>query len=429
MSTLLPSLPLRHTAFTPKSSRVVSSYFQALAGRIQAEWIRTGFSLAAFPVICAEALARAPAADFVTVADVVDWGLAHRLPQQLDPEAKFGEPPLTVYATNDFVIDVNFWLSSTTAIHSHGFSGAFQVLAGRSLHTQFSFVPNTTFSEHMATGAIAQTSCELLRERDTRKICSRDSIHSLFHLEQPSATVVVRTRQDADARTQFTFLLPNVAINPFHDREMLGRRRQLLALVQRTRPQCLSESCLRAFASADAVGRFAILRHGVALSSPEDGDRLIAAAALVDETAADIVRSVVANDRREAFIIGRRAIVTDPMLRFFLAILLNVDGRLAALDVVRATFPDVDPASFFLRAAQRLSDLNGGDGEPALGFELDAVTACVLDGLLRNVPERKLLRHVSIIASRFLDSTDRAEVRQLIDALRSSEMFCRLLAE
>jgi hypothetical protein len=63
------------------------------------------------------------------VLDVLEWVLkAPELPEQRDIRANFAEPPISVFDSPRFHIQVLCWRSGTTAIHEHGFAGGFIVL-------------------------------------------------------------------------------------------------------------------------------------------------------------------------------------------------------------------------------------------------------------------------------------------------------------
>ena len=46
------------------------------------------------------------------------------------PNPRFGQPPVIVFATKEFYLEILFWVDGTTDVHQHRFSGAFQVLSG-----------------------------------------------------------------------------------------------------------------------------------------------------------------------------------------------------------------------------------------------------------------------------------------------------------
>src|SRR5688572_18357383 len=156
-------------------------------------------------------LAESRFAERVTLGDIVDWtATTDRIPHQIDLDSEFGQPPLSVYAEERFFIQVIFWRDGTTAVHQHAFSGAFGVLAGGSIHSEYEWVPRRRVNAHLHFGDIERTKLELLAAGDVRPIASgRRLIHSLFHLDRPSISVVVRTAQDADTGPQYTYWRPH----------------------------------------------------------------------------------------------------------------------------------------------------------------------------------------------------------------------------
>src|SRR4030095_10603662 len=111
--------------------------------------------------------------------------------------------------TDKFHIDIYYWLDGTTTIHQHGFSGAFQVFLGSSVHSQYSFEHERRITPHFSVGRVCLNSVELLKEGDIRTIIpGRRFIHSLFHLDRPSATITIRTYETPSALPQYDFLKP-----------------------------------------------------------------------------------------------------------------------------------------------------------------------------------------------------------------------------
>ena len=95
----------------------------------------------AFPEIACEALHSWSLHGRITYDDVIDWvAQATVLPTQTDLEAAFGEPPVVVSSDSRFHIGVLFWATGTTALHQHSFSGAFTVLSGSSVQSQYRFI-------------------------------------------------------------------------------------------------------------------------------------------------------------------------------------------------------------------------------------------------------------------------------------------------
>ena len=105
-----------------------------------------------------------------------------------------------------------YWFASTTAIHDHAFCGAFSVLDGGSLHSQYSFTPSVNCGDGLTLGTLESIRNERLRKGDVRTIHPYDGlIHSLFHIEHPSVSLVVRTQPHIQ-KGQRNFFPPFVAV-------------------------------------------------------------------------------------------------------------------------------------------------------------------------------------------------------------------------
>ena len=110
-------------------------YFNRLAALTYRHWNTANRDDAALPQAAMRALAELPAHEHIRASDVVEWAATTpALPLQLDPQSQFGDPPLTVYNDGCLVIDIYFWLHSSTSIHQHAFAGveiAHQVVSQR----------------------------------------------------------------------------------------------------------------------------------------------------------------------------------------------------------------------------------------------------------------------------------------------------------
>lgn len=152
------------------------------------------------------------------------------LPEQEDPRAAFGEPPLTLFRGDEFFVSALYWLDGTTTIHQHSFSGAFRVMCGSSLHVPYRFEPRETVSDQLMLGALEMRAPEILHCGETRAIHYGDAfIHSLFHLDRPSVTAVIRTYSDRSP--QPVYMRPGLAVDPIpRDNSMIRRLQSLLSL-------------------------------------------------------------------------------------------------------------------------------------------------------------------------------------------------------
>ena len=178
-----------------------------LGARLEELWRDVDYTPTAFPELAVQTLSEASLAKELSPDRIVKWVFAgEELPHQVDPTAKFGQPPVTLFRGRRFYIDALFWTDGTTSIHQHAFSGAFQVLAGSSIETRFNFDVERNVDGHFAIGTLSVASTAFLRRGDTRPIESGARlIHSVFHLERPSVTIVVRTFSDAASGPQFDY--------------------------------------------------------------------------------------------------------------------------------------------------------------------------------------------------------------------------------
>ena len=328
--------------------------FRELGERVESRWRATHYDSAAFITIACEALTEAGLPDRVAPLEIVQWVFGTTdLPQQPDLEARFGNPPITLYAAPRFYIDAYFWLDGSTSIHQHAFSGAFQVLDGSSLHSRFRFRQEQAVSSHFRIGQVELDSVELLARGAVRPIHpGGDLIHSLFHLDRPSTSVVIRTSSVPSTLPQWDYYPPGVALNPFLKDPLLTRQLQTASLLLCMRHPETDRLLADLMTKADLHTAFALLdlvyahQQRDALEQRFVGatDRFAGLLAFTqNQPLAARFPQVFEEKERKHNIILRRDIVTRPEHRFLLALLLNVPDRQRVLDLVRERYPDENP--------------------------------------------------------------------------------------
>src|SRR5437016_653898 len=184
--------------------------FQRLGDEIERSWLDENYNEDLLPAITAEALKTADLPSKLSAWDAVEWTLKQsELPRQRDLHANFADPPITIYSGPRFHIDVYFWFEGTTAVHQHGFCGAFQVLLGSSIHSWYEFERRETINSFAEIGDMSLKVCEILEVGAVQEIqAGRQYIHSLFHLDEPSVTIVVRTDKSPLHLPQFSYHKP-----------------------------------------------------------------------------------------------------------------------------------------------------------------------------------------------------------------------------
>lgn len=338
-------------------------FFDELGRLVERRWRDKNYNEEAFPEIAEQVLIEADATSRVDAWEVVRaLHEGTELPSQLADD--FSDLPVTLYSGPRFQIDLYFWLDGTTSIHQHSFSGAFQVLLGSSIHSRYDFARELKVSEHFSTGRILFRHVEGLNTGVVRRILPGDEfIHSLFHLDRPSATITVRTKQAPSALPQFNYLKPYLAVNPFHkEQATLKKLRSVSMLLRMGHPEAypfISElvSC------ADLQTTFLILtatfenlidsarqpREGANVPdvSQEEWDRfhgLFKAAHRRHGQLVNLLPPVLGEMQRERVLVERRSCMTGSEHRFFLALLLNVPRSKLILDLVKQRFPERDAA-------------------------------------------------------------------------------------
>jgi hypothetical protein len=78
-----------------------------LGNDVDERWARNGYALDDFPSVAAETIERSSPHDRFDLAEFADWlARTEDLPEQLDPTSRFGDPPITVWRTSRFVVDL-----------------------------------------------------------------------------------------------------------------------------------------------------------------------------------------------------------------------------------------------------------------------------------------------------------------------------------
>ncbi|MGH7784862.1 MAG: hypothetical protein ACREO5_13600, partial [Candidatus Binatia bacterium] len=343
----------------------------------------------------------------VSAWEIVEWTLRQsELPRQKDPQGRFGEPPITIFVAPRFYIDAYIWLEGTTAIHQHSFCGAFQVLLGSSIHSWYDFDVREKVNAFVEIGDMRLKLCELLEIGDVQEIrAGRQYIHSLFHLDQPSVTIVIRTDRSPLYLPQFSYHKPSLAIDPFYEHETTNRKLQTISALFRSKHKDTERLIQDVLADCDFQTSHTVLglvndwvksdQLGQLFGLEDLNDRFEKFLSTVRSrhgAKADEIAKVFKRNAVLAEIVNRRAVVTEPEHRFFLALVLNVEGRENILALIRQRFPDADPIEKVLDWTFDMAQTRvmGMKIPNALGIEFDEFDLAVIENLLKSVDEKDI---------------------------------------
>lgn len=421
--------------------------FRQLGEQLEERWCERNYNEEEFPALAAEALRSANLPEKVTAWDVLTWTMNQTvLPEQKDPRASFGDPPITLYTAPRFHVDVYFWFEGTTAIHQHAFCGAFQVLHGSSIHSWYEWSMRESVNTFTEVGDMTLKVCELLEVGDIQEIwAGKQYIHALFHLDQPSATIVVRTDKSPMYLPQYAYNKPFLAIDPFFEQIVTTKKMQSIAALLRANHPDADEKIAEVLEKSDFQTTYLILSqvHGMLGSSAIDQafglgrgnerfKRLLGVAEARHGGAGQALAPIFTYREKLDQTVRQRAVVTNPEHRFFLALLLNAEGRERIFGLIKQRYPNSDPLEKVLDWVFDMSQTRvlGANPPNALGIaDFDNFDMFVLENLLRGKNDEEMREALKAEyraeqAEKLLEGLDGK-----IERIRSAVIFQPLLIE
>jgi hypothetical protein len=333
----------------------MNPYFEKLGRTVAELWQEQNFSLEAFPELARIALNESPPSGNVDLDELIHEFLSND-EQPFQSQSGFGQPELVAFNHQRFYIQILFWLEGTTEIHQHEFSGAFHVMRGSSIHSEFDFLGAKSVTPYLRIGDLSMKQVELLETGRTVPITSgRECIHSLFHLDTPSVTVVIRTHHDPGTGPQYNYLPPHIAVDPLHSDPLTMRRQQLLDVLETLDDPGYANIVGEMVGTLDFERGFNILRHAMRhLQDLGEWEPVLAAFQDRHGELAEGVPDTLAESLRRETLSGMRNQIVDPDQRFFLALLLNVPSRRDIFAFIAKRAPDQSPIKTILGWAEEL---------------------------------------------------------------------------
>jgi hypothetical protein len=375
---------------------VMNDYFEALGRTVLERWREQNFSLEVFPELSRRAMQEAPPSDNVDVEQMIrEFLLCDE--QVFQSDSGFGQPELIVFHDTRFYIQILFWLEGTTEVHQHEFSGAFHVMQGSSVHSEFAFTGARAVTPHICIGDLEVKHIELLEKgRSIPIISGAGHIHSLFHLDTPSITVVIRTHHDPGTGPQYNYLPPHIAINPLHADTLTTRRKQLLDVLEAVNDPSYAILVQEMIEQLDFERGFHTLRHAMPrLIELDEWETILDIFQRTHGELAVGVADTLAECLRRETISQLRHYIFQPEHRFFLALLVNVQHREAIDSLIAQRFPDSEPIEMILSWAEEMIEwrdfgiaLLDAVFPESLGIELEEQTSLLL-GALRQALENE----------------------------------------
>ncbi len=318
--------------------------YETLGRRIDAAWHRAHRDEKQFPAIASEALAAFQPEAF-DLQEVGRFLFTTSIPQQ--PATRFSNLPVTMYRGDGFHLELLIWTQATTSIHQHAFSGAFRLVEGSSLHSDYCFLEQQRINSHVLLGDIRMEDMRLLKRGDVLPIVSgRDGlVHSLFHLDEPSATLVARTSTDLDSGPQYELIKPRFAVDPFW-----AHADERMAMVDRWWRTAMDVGgAQRVEALLDQIGNWDLARIlAFVLYHPDLFVGSVMPHQVLEKLRdfhVDLIGALtegIQTEQRKNSLVVTRKLIKDPDLRFFIALLMNAQSRTQVLEMIRARQASID---------------------------------------------------------------------------------------
>jgi len=420
--------------------------FENLGELVEKSWRAENYSEQVFPEIAAQALAESDLPARIDPWEIIRWvHSAITLPEQQDIDGRFGDPPITLFSGARFHIDVYYWLDGTTTIHQHAFTGAFQVLLGSSIHSRYSFREDRILNEHFSIGELSLEEVQLLKVKDIRTIRpGRNFIHSLFHLDRPSATITIRTMQTPSGGVQYDYRKPHFAVNPFFKNPVLSKKLQTVGLLLAMKHKEADAMISELVRSSDFHTAYFVLTETYNHLRSNEMDSLFGLSTGKDRFKAilerckeghdaltDLILPVLEEHERQISIIQRRSTITTDEHRFFLALLLNISTREKVLELVKQRYPDQDPVETVLDWVEELgrtrvlgSKETNALGMPEFNDSYVFVLECLLRGLTgEQINQRAMAEYPADYALELITT-----IPALTQSLKDCTLFKSLLA-
>lgn len=216
------------TSHGSETPLVLWNQLQCLGRAVEDEYWAKSYNEACFGALAEHALLNAGLDERTALEEAFEWLMPPRAHPQFAND-NFGDLSVVVYRSETFMVQVLFWVSSPMSIHQHSFSGAFEVLAGSSIHARYRFDEDRRINSNFRVGSCRLEEVELLTQGEVRRIESGAGLtHGLYHLERPSISVVIRTHHEPWTAPQLTLYPPRIALGQQDRSEHLGRLVQVM---------------------------------------------------------------------------------------------------------------------------------------------------------------------------------------------------------
>ena len=354
--------------------------FQELGDRLDERWRASGYDERALPPIAVDLMRSEGVLERIDVHEVLRTAAEGGGLDAFQQEHEFGDLSYTVFRNRRFYIEVLVWTTGDTSIHDHAFSGAFGVIRGSSLCVVYDFELRARINSRFKVGDLAVSRCEHLKANDVRPIPEAPGlIHAVYHLDSPTATLVVRTPGNPDALPQFSYSPAGLAVAQSHVDVVARKQWKALGVMLQT-DYARGEACaLGALKRATVDARYRIvtgLDYGALPPRFATRVRDLLAETPFGTRIWDSLRV----DRERDYLARLRGRLGSPHLRLLHAAVMNIPDRCHRADFLRRALTEAGCRGAVARCMEELTSegiVKWGGGHEDLA---DVVCGHLFDG-------------------------------------------------
>jgi hypothetical protein len=126
--------------------------------------------------------------------EIAKASMFRQSPELTFPSLGFSHHPLTLWSTESMSLDLYFWLPGETALHDHGFHGAFMPILGDYAQTTYDFIREFDIAKGIEAGRFIRHETQVLPTHKAEAIFHAPKfIHQVTH-ESHCVTICLRSR-------------------------------------------------------------------------------------------------------------------------------------------------------------------------------------------------------------------------------------------
>ena len=243
-------------------------------------------------------------------------------------------------------------------MHQHGFDGAFAAAEGASLHVRYRFgLAETATEQHLVAGELAMGEPEILRPGAVRSIeAGFVFVHALFHLQQPTVTVVVGNESSGLPHSQYAHLGPGSGFDKLWTDLRVGKRLQALGAIHRIDPEAAGAATAQLMTAAQPWAAFLALRDTIArIGCTDQLTELTATLRRRVGAAGELLAPALRAEVGQGNVLALRGLSIQRHHRTFLALLANLPDRASVSTVLESLYPGCQPERLVLEWVLQLA--------------------------------------------------------------------------